>query len=165
VPPGAVAASATAFAEAWNENVAGTDVPRVRREDVTELDRGPNGRTFVAPLSDQVGLVAVVRDDGAVAQVLLAWIPGGDEEASNRLYRSAFDVLVVTVNPALSPTERGDLATTLGLDAGHPPFPADERADAEAAPQRYARVVRDTQVSDETAVISVVDARPRATAS
>jgi hypothetical protein len=165
VPPGAVAASATAFAEAWNENVTGTGVPRVRREDVVELDRGPNGRTFVAPLSDEVGLVAVVRDDGAVAQVLLAWIPGGDEEASNRLYRDAFDVLVVTVNPALTAPERGELATALGLDASHPPFPAGERADAEAAPQRYARVIRDTQVSDETVVISVIDARPRSTAS
>lgn len=161
MPPGAVAASATAFAEDWNRNVEGTGVPRLDRDDVIELDRGPNARTFVAPLSDEVGLVAVVRDDGAVAQVLLAWIPGGDESDSNRLFRDAFDVLVRTVNPSLTSAERASLASALGVDADQPPFASADPVTAEAFPQRYTRSVRDTEVSDETAVISVIDGRPR----
>jgi hypothetical protein len=161
VPPGAVAPSATAFAEDWNANAAGTDVPTLSRDDVTELETGTNARTFVARLSGKVGLVAVVRDDGSMAQILLAWIPGGDEATSTELYRGAFDVLVRTVNPALSDEERVALRDELGLDASRPPFPSAERATAEAFPQRYVRYVRDTAAADETAVISVIDARPR----
>jgi hypothetical protein len=161
LPPGAVAASAREFADAWNANVAGTDVPRITREQVTELDTGANATTFVAALSDRVGLVAVVREDGAVTEVLLAWIPGGDEEDSARLYRNAFDVLLRTVNPALTAQDRSGIAAQLGVTEGRPPFDPGETLTADVFPQRYTRYVRDTSVSPETAVISVIDARPR----
>ena len=110
---------------------------------------------------DRVGLVAVVRDDGGVAEVILAWIPGGDEDESARLYRNAFDVLLRTVNPALTAQDRSGIASQLGLAEGRPPFDPGETVTADAFPQRYTRYVRGTSVSAETAVISVVDARPR----
>jgi hypothetical protein len=47
------------------------------------------------------------------------------------------------------------------LTAQAPPFPTDETVTAEAFPDRYPRFVRDTSVSEDAAVISVVDARPR----
>ena len=72
-------------------------------------------------------------------------IPGGDEAASNQLYRNAFDVLLRTVNPDLTADERAQLATDLGLNAQAPPFPSGETITAEAVPNRYSRYVRDTR--------------------
>ena len=60
-----------------------------------------------------------MRDDGSVAELLLAWMPGGDESQERELYRAAFDVLQMTVNPALTPEERSATAETLGLDDSH----------------------------------------------
>jgi hypothetical protein len=96
-----------------------------------------------------------------VAEVLLVWIPGGDETASNQLYRDSFDVLLRTVNPDLTPDERAQLGADLGLTAQAPPFPSDETVTAEAVPNRYSRHVRDTSAAANTAIISVVDGRPR----
>ena len=113
-------------------------------------------------MSDRVGLVGVVRnDDRSVAEALLVWIPGGDEASSNELYRDAFDVLLLTVNPRLTADARAQLGNELGLSPQAPPFSADETATAEEFPDRFTRLVRATSVSDDTAVISVVDARPR----
>jgi hypothetical protein len=160
--PGAVAPNARGFAERWNANAAGTNVPVLTEGEVTDLENGPAATTFIAPLSDEVGLVGVVRnDDQSVAEVLLVWIPGGDEAASNQLYRDAFDVLVRTVNPELTVDERVDLGIDLGLTAQAPPFPTDDRVTVDAFPDRYSRFVRDTTAADDTAIISVVDARPR----
>src|SRR5690606_10692492 len=93
VAPGAIADNARAFAERWNANAAGTNVPALTEAAVTALDNGPSATTFIAPLSDRVGLVGVVRnDDQTVSKVLLVWIPGGDQAVSNQLYRDAFDV-------------------------------------------------------------------------
>jgi hypothetical protein len=104
----------------------------------------------------------VVRnDDQSVAEVLLVWIPGGDEASSNQLYRDAFDVLVRTVNGDVGADELAELAEGLGLSTQAPPFPAGEVTTSEFLSDRYSRFVRPTSVSDDTAVISVVDARPR----
>jgi hypothetical protein len=163
VAPGSIAASARAFADAWNANTAGTDVPKLSDDEVTSLDNGPSATTFIAPLSDEVGLVGVVRnDDQSVAEALLVWIPGGDEQQSNQLYNDAFQVLARTVNARLDADARSSLADELGLSPDAPPFPRGETATAVAPPDRYSRSVRTTSVSDDTAVISVVDARPRA---
>jgi hypothetical protein len=137
-------------------------VPALTESEITALENGPAATTFIAPLSGQVGLVGGVRnDDSSVAEVLLVWIPGGDEAASNQLYRNAFDVLLRTVNPELTADERAALGDDLGLTAQAPPFPANESVAAEAFPDRFARFVRDTSAASDTAIISVVDARPR----
>jgi hypothetical protein len=129
---------------------------------VSTLEKGSSATTFIAPFSDQVGLVGVVRnDDQSVAEALLVWIPGGDEEQSNELYRASFDVLVQTVNPALTADERAQLAEQLGVTSSAPPFPSGQTANAVAGTSRYNRFVRSTSASPNTAVISVVDARPR----
>ena len=129
--------------------------------EVSTLENGPTATTFIAPLSDRVGLVGVVRnDDRSVAKALLVWIPGGDEASSNQLYRDAFDVLVRTVNPGLTADARAQLGNELGLSPQAPPFSAGETATAEEFPNRFTRFVRPTSASDDTAVISVVDARP-----
>lgn len=162
VAPGAVAPRARSFAELWNANAAGTNVPVLTEGEITALENGPAATTFIAPLSDRVGLVGVVRnDDESVAEVLLVWIPGGDEAASNQLYRDAFDVLVRTVNPDLTVEELATLGGDLGMTAQAPPFPIDKPVTAEAFPDRYTRFVRDTEAADDTAIISVVEARPR----
>jgi hypothetical protein len=137
-------------------------VPALTESEITALENGPAATTFIAPLSEQVGLVGVVRnDDSSVAEVLLVWIPGGDEAASNQLYRNAFDVLLRTVNPELTADEQAQLGDDLGLTPQAPPFPANESVAAEAFPDRFARFVRDTSAASDTAIISVVDARPR----
>jgi hypothetical protein len=162
IAPGSIAASARAFAAAWNANVVGTQVPALSENQVTALENGPSATTFIAPFSDEVGLVGVVRnDDDSVAEALLVWIPGGDETASNELYRESFDVLVRTVNPSLSADQRAQLADQLGLSSEAPPFPQGQTANAVAGTDRYNRFVRSTSASPNTAVISVVDARPR----
>jgi hypothetical protein len=160
VVPGAIATSASVFAEQWNANTAGTNVPALTDSEVTALEDGPTATTFIAPLSDHVGLVGVVRnDDQSVAKALLVWIPGGDHDESNQLYRDAFDVLLRTVNPNLTPDARARVASGLGLSALAPPFAAGETATAEEYPDRFTRYVRATSVSDDTSVVSVVDAR------
>ena len=162
IPPGAIAANARAFAARWNANASDTNVPAVTEAEVTALENGPTATTFIAPLSDRVGLVGVVRnDDQSVAKVLLVWIPGGDEASSNQLYRDAFDVLVRTVNPDLTADARAQLGDELGLSSQAPPFPAGGTATAEEFPDRFTRYVRATSASDDTSVISVVDARAR----
>jgi hypothetical protein len=162
IAPGAIAANAGAFADRWNANAAGTDVPALTDGELTAVENGPTATTFIAPLSKQVGLVGVVRnDDRSVAEALLVWIPGGDEPSSNQVYQQAFDVLAQTVSPGLNAEDRAQLAADLGLSPQAPPFPAGERATAEALPDRYARFVHPTSASDATTVISVVDARPR----
>ncbi len=162
VAPGEVAPNPRGFAELWNANAAGTGVPVLTEGEITALENGPAATTFIAPLSDRVGLVVVVRnDDESVAEVLLVWIPGGDEAASNQLYRDAFDVLVRTVNPVRTAADRAELGTDLGLTAQAPPFPTDDTVTADAFPDRYSRFVRDTEAADDTAIISVVDARSR----
>jgi hypothetical protein len=70
-------------------------------------------------------------------------------------------VLLGTVNPDLTGKERAQVGSDLGLTAQAPPFPTDETVTAEAFPVRYSRFVRDISVSEDAAVISVVDARPR----
>jgi hypothetical protein len=162
VAPGAIATSATVFAEQWNANAAGTNVPALTAAEVTTLENGPTATTFIAPLSDHVGLVGVVRnDDQSVAKALLVWIPGGDQDVSNQLYRDAFDVLLRTVNPDLTPDARARVGNELGLSALSPPFAVGETTTAEEFPDRFTRYVRATSVSDDTSVVSVVDARPR----
>jgi hypothetical protein len=47
------------------------------------------------------------------------------------------------------------------MTAQAPPFPIDETVTADAFPDRYTRFVRDTEAADDTAIVSVVDARPR----
>ena len=60
------------LAELWNANAAGTGVPVLTESEITALENGPAATTFIAPLSDRVGLVGVVRnDDSSVAEVLL----------------------------------------------------------------------------------------------
>jgi hypothetical protein len=162
VPPGAIAPDAVAFAQLWNENAAGTDVPEITRSAVERIDDGPAADTFLVRLSDRVGLVGVVRnDDGSLAEAILVWIPGGDEEASNQLYRDSFDVLTITVNPSLTVDQQEQLGRGLGLTPEAPPFPAGETVTMEAASDRYTRTTRDTRAADGTALISVVDASPR----
>jgi hypothetical protein len=138
------------------------DVPALTAAEVTTLENGPTATTFIAPLSENVGFVGVLRnDDRSVTKALLVWIPGGDQAATNQLYRNAFDVLVRTVNPDLPPDARARLSNELGLSALAPPFSAGETATAEELPHRFTADVRATSVSDDTSVISVVDARPR----
>ena len=116
-------------------------MPRLTEQDITSLENGPTATTFIAPFSDEVGMVGVVRnDDQSVAEALLVWIPGGDEASSNQLYRDAFDVLVRTVNPSLDAAARADLADELGLSSDAPPFPQGQTANAVAGTDRYNRL-------------------------
>ena len=89
------------------------------------------------------------------------WIPGDEDAASNQLYRDAFDVLLRTVNPGRTAEDRAQVGSDLGLTTQAPPFPTAETVTAEAFPDRYTRFVRDTAVSEDIAIISVVEARPR----
>jgi hypothetical protein len=134
----------------------------VTRDAVTQIDDGPSASTFIVELTDRVGLVGVVRnDDNSVAEVILVWIPGGDESESSQLYRDAFEVLTRTVNPNITVDQQEQLGNGLGLTADAPPFPAGETATMESGTNRYTRTTRDTRAADGTALISVVDARPR----
>jgi hypothetical protein len=65
------------------------------------------------------------------------------------------------VNPDLTPDARARVGNELGLSALSPPFAVGETATAEEFPDRFTRYVHATSVSDDTSVVSVVDARPR----
>ena len=156
VPPGAVYASATQFAQTWNQNTAGTAVPRISSSDVTQVADGPEADTVIVPLSDSVGLLGVIRNnDQSLAQDVLVSVPGDNDVAANRLYQSAFDVLVRTLAPSLDEAARIELAGQLGLSNSQPPFPAGTSATATVDAQRYTAGFRaDLQAS----FISVVAA-------
>ena len=124
MPPGAVYASATQFAQTWNQNTAGTAVPEISSSDVTQVDDGPEADTVIVQLSDSVGLLGVIRNnDQSLAQVVLVSVPGDNDVAANQLYQSAFDVLVRTLAPSLDEAARTELAGQLGLSNSQPPFP------------------------------------------
>jgi len=156
VPPGAVYASATQFAQTWNQNTAGTSVPQISSSDVTQVADGPEADTVIVPLSDSVGLLGVIRNnDQSLAQVVLVSVPGDNDVAANRLYQSAFDVLVRTLTPSLDEAGIAQLAGQLGLSNSQPPFPAGTSATATVDAQRYTAGFRaDLQAS----FISVVAA-------
>ena len=138
MPPGAVYASATQFAQTWNQNTAGTVVPQISSSDVTQVDDGPEADTVIVRLSDSVGLLGVIRNnDQSLAEVVLVSMPGDNDVAANRLYQSAFDVLVRTLAPSLDEAARTTLAGQLGLSNTQPPFPAGTSATATADAQRY----------------------------
>jgi hypothetical protein len=159
VPPGSVYPSALAFAEAWNQNVAGTGVPTISRDDATDIDDGPSADTVLVRLSSNVGLLGVVRnDDQSLAEVILVWVPGGDEAASNQLYRNAFDVMVRTLDPSLDQAARTALAGNLGLSSSQPPFADGATASARAGAQLYTLGVR---ADVDASYIAAVDGRPR----
>jgi hypothetical protein len=148
VPPGAVYPSATQFAQTWNQNTAGTAVPQI------SIGDGPEADTVIVALSDTVGLLGVIRNnDQSLAQVVLVSIPGDNDVTSNRLYQSAFDVLVHTLAPSLDEAARTELAAQLGLSNSQPPFPAGTSATATVEAQRYTAGFRaDLQASFITVV-------------
>jgi hypothetical protein len=154
VPPGAVYPSATQFAQTWNQNTAGTAVPQISSSDVTQVGDGPEADTVIVALSDTVGLLGVIRNnDQSLAQVVLVSIPGDNDVTSNRLYQSAFDVLVHTLAPSLDEAARTELAAQLGLSNSQPPFPAGTSATATVEAQRYTAGFRaDLQASFITVV-------------
>ena len=110
---------------------SGTRWPRLRgpvsrrsaRARSRRSTNGPTADTFVVYLSDDVGLLGVVRkSDQSVAQVIEVWVPGGDQVASSALFRNAFDVLIADAHPAArrnparrrpghEPRDHGDDAT------------------------------------------------------
>ena len=157
MPPGAVYASATQFAQTWNQNTAGTGVPQISSSDVTQVDDGPEADTVIVRLSDSVGLLGVIRNnDQSLAEVVLVSVPGDDDAAANQLYRNAFDVLVRTLAPTLDQAARTALAGQLGLSSTQPPFPEGTSATARAEGQRYTAGFR---ADLEASFITVVDAR------
>jgi hypothetical protein len=162
VPPGAVAVSGAAFAEQWNAAVQGTTVSQITQSDVRTFKDGPTATTFLVELSDDVGLLGVVRkSDGSVAEVIEVWVPGGTEPAGSQLFRDAFDVLLRTLNPDLDQAGRVAVAAQLGVTPSTPPFPAGTTATATAPPNRYGSFTRMTDDYGEVSAINVVDGRPR----
>ena len=164
VAPGAVYPNAQAFAQQWNQlaAAAGTGVPQIRQSDVQKLENGPTSDTFVVYLSDDVGLLGVVRkSDQSVAQVIEVWVPGGNQPASSTLFRNAFDILTQTLSPELDQPARAALATSLGITATTPPFPSGTNITTAAASQSYQAFTRDTTKYGQASAVSVVDGRTR----
>jgi hypothetical protein len=139
--------------------VQGTNVPPIDPANAQRIQEGPQANTMGVRLGGQVGVLAVIRkSDRSVAEAMLVWIPGGDQAASNQLYRDAFDVFLRTLNPTLDEAERASIASTLGLSPQAPPFPVGSTATAEAVPHRY---TRSALATPSAVVISAVDSRPR----
>ena len=149
-----MAESPEAFATAWNAAIAGTDLTPIDPDQLNVVD-GTDADTLVQPLSDQVGLAGVIRtDDGALAAVLLVWIPPADE-ASNALYREAFQTLAGVLDPALTDGEKAGLADTLGLGPTQPPFPSGTEELAPGQAQQYRLIAGDAPEIQDVTVIEV----------
>ena len=154
IPEGQVAESPEAFATAWNAAIADTDLTPIDPDQLNVVD-GTDADALVQPLSDQVGLAGVIRtDDGALAAVLLVWIPPPDQ-ASNALYREAFQTLAGVLDPALTDAEKAGLADTLGLGPTQPPFPSGTEELAPGQAQQYRLIAGDTPEIDGVTVIEV----------
>jgi hypothetical protein len=157
IPEGQVAESPEAFATAWNAAIAaiaGTDLTPIDPDQLNVVD-GTDADALVQPLSDQVGLAGVIRkDDGALAAVLLVWIPPADE-ASNALYREAFQTLAGVLDPALTEAEKAGLADTLGLGPTQPPFPSGTEELAPGQAQQYRLMAGDAPEIQGVTVIEV----------
>ncbi len=118
--------------ERWNEAASGTDVPTISRAEATELT-GQYAGYYLIPLTPngsdvqpQVGLVgkATSPGSGQLAVVMLAWIPGSDEDSS-AFYWESFGVLVQALDPSATDDEIADLASRLGEAPDTPPFTRD----------------------------------------
>ena len=154
IPEGQVAESPEAFATAWNAAIAGTDLTPIDPDQLNVVN-GTDADALVQPLSDQVGLAGVIRkDDGALAAVLLVWIPPADE-ASNALYREAFQTLAGVLDPALTDAEKAGLADTLGLGPTQPPFPSGTEELAPGQAQQYRLMAGDAPEIQDVTVIEV----------
>jgi hypothetical protein len=86
--------------------------------------------------------VAVASDTptGPVAAAVLAWLPVSDPSqvaAQNVAFRSAFGVLVETVNPNATEAQQTTLAGQLQLTPATPPFPTGTDVTATLDPQKY----------------------------
>jgi hypothetical protein len=138
LPSGQVAASPANFQTAWNAAVAGTNVPLI--EQWSQEDIAGNAAN-IADLGGNIRVVLLSSSpDGPVAEVVLAWLPltGSDDQATqNQAYRDAFNVVMTTVNDAVTPQEQETVANELGLDADHPPFAAETTNEATLRPQHY----------------------------
>jgi hypothetical protein len=123
-----VAASPQAFATAWNALAPAAGVPTLSSSDLT-INPGPGADTYIAPLTDQVGLVGVVNhSNGQVSQVILVWVPGGNQTQSNQVFRNAFNVLTKTLDATVTADEQTAATQALGLTASTPPFPSGSSA-------------------------------------
>jgi hypothetical protein len=118
-----------AFITRWNDATAGTDIPRISGADAMELT-GNYAGYYVIPLTPsgsdlppQVGLVGKLTAprSGQLEKVMLAWMPGPDENSSS-FYWSCFDLLVRAVSPEATADEIAGLASALGRAPGTPPF-------------------------------------------
>jgi len=158
VAPGAVYPTARAFADQWNLLAPAAGVPLIKAEDVEKLDNGPTSDTFVVVLSEDVGLLGVVRKfDQSVAEVIEVWLPGSsDQAASSALFRSAFSVLTQTLSPQLDQPAREGLAAALGITATTPPLPANTNLTVDADPQLYRSFTYDTTKYGQANAVSVV---------
>jgi len=85
----------------------------------------------------------VLASDGPsspVAAAVLAWLPLDDlsqQPAQNAAFRSAFDVLMATVDAGVTEAQQTQVASQLGLDDRDPPFRDGASANASLEQQRY----------------------------
>ena len=117
-----------AFAEAWNQaGVGHHGAPDQQQRRAPRSQTGPEADTFVVYLSRRASACSAwsATPTRPWPQVIVVWVPGGDQTASATMfYHDAFDVLTQTLSPDLDEAARAELATSLGLSATTPPFPA-----------------------------------------
>jgi hypothetical protein len=104
-------------------------------------------------------VVASDTPTGPVAAAILVWLPvadSGQVSTQNQRYRDAFDVMMKTVNAAVTPDQQETVAGALGLTTTAPPFPVGATAETTLAPQRYRlRAVQPEGQSEPDTMIAV----------
>ena len=111
------------FITTWNDTATGTSVPTITAEQAMELTGSYAGH-YLITLSPQVGLVGTLTASGSgrLAQLLLVWIPGADDDDSSDFYWESFAVLVQAVSPGTTTEDTATLERNLGRAPGQPPF-------------------------------------------
>jgi hypothetical protein len=145
LPPGTLASSPAAFASAWNQSVAGTQVPPLSEGPTPPknwTEESVDGvAAYRANLGGNIWLVALSDAVGApVAQALLVWepnVPTDQESAQNALYRDAFQALMKTVNSSVTAGQQLKTTVQLGLTRRNPPYPDTTQRSATQPPHQY----------------------------
>ena len=118
--------------------MSGTDVPPIAEWSQTSL---AGDAASIANLGGNIRVVLLSSStDGPVAEVVLAWLPltGSDDQATqNQAYRDAFNVVMKTVNDAVTSPQQATVASDLGLDPDHPPFVEGTTNESTLPPQNY----------------------------
>ena len=93
---------------------------------------------------------------GQLAELLLVWIPGDDDEASSDFYWESFGVLAAAVSPGITADDVAALEDELGREPGMPPFTGTADATSDGIDYRlFARTVDSTAGPVDVSAIEV----------